>query len=267
MLIAQISDTHIAREGSLVCGRVDTAECLRRAVVRLNALAPRPDLVVASGDLGDSDDPEGSYPHLRRLLAPLAIPVYLMAGNHDDRAALRRFFPDHAYLGEDGRHIHYAVEHLPLRLLCLDTQDTGHEHGLLDEGRLAWLEARLREAPARPTFVFMHHPPFDTGILDMDRIKCRGAEGLARILRGNPQVIRIACGHLHRTVTATFAGIPAVSAPSTAHQVELDLATTTKPVGFTLEPSGFLLHWWREDAGLVTHLVAADTYPGPYSFG
>jgi Icc protein len=58
VLIAQISDLHITRPGALAYGRVDTAAVLLRSIGTLNALSPRPDLVVIFGDIADSALPE-----------------------------------------------------------------------------------------------------------------------------------------------------------------------------------------------------------------
>jgi Icc protein len=69
VLIAQISDLHIKSPGSLAYGRVDTASALERCVAALNALRPKPDLVVISGDLADTPTAE-EYDYLKRLLAP-----------------------------------------------------------------------------------------------------------------------------------------------------------------------------------------------------
>ena len=66
--IAQISDLHIKPPGSLAYGRVDTAAALERCVATLNEFAPKPDLVVISGDLADTPTAE-EYQHLKRLLA------------------------------------------------------------------------------------------------------------------------------------------------------------------------------------------------------
>ena len=46
MLIAQITDLHIMPEGRLAFGEVDTSACLGRAIDRLNALDPIPDLAL-----------------------------------------------------------------------------------------------------------------------------------------------------------------------------------------------------------------------------
>ena len=87
MLIAQISDLHVTVEGALVVGKVDSQATLAAAVARLNALHPRPDLVVITGDLVNGPKP-GEYEALARLLEPLTLPWCAIPGNHDDRAGL-----------------------------------------------------------------------------------------------------------------------------------------------------------------------------------
>src|SRR2546430_1160092 len=79
LLIAQISDTHIKPEGRLAYERIDTAWHLGRCVEHLLALDPRPDVVLATGDLVDAGLAE-EYRLLARLLAPLPMPVYLIPG-------------------------------------------------------------------------------------------------------------------------------------------------------------------------------------------
>src|SRR5690348_1407135 len=114
MLIAQISDMHIKPPGTLLYKRIDTAGYLERAVAHVMRLDPRPDLVIATGDLVDGGKPE-EYAFLREMLAPLAMPVYLIPGNHDARDAMRAAFSDHAYLPPNG-YLQYAIDDHPLRL-------------------------------------------------------------------------------------------------------------------------------------------------------
>lgn len=90
-LLAQLSDLHIKAGGRLSYGVVDTLGALRLAVDRLNALQPRPDALVITGDLVDFGTPE-EYATLREALAELAMPFFVIPGNHDDRAALRVAF-------------------------------------------------------------------------------------------------------------------------------------------------------------------------------
>ena len=264
MLIAQISDMHLKGEGELLYDRVDTTGFLERAVAHLNALDPRPDIVLATGDLVDNGLP-AQYANLRRVLSALAMPVCLIPGNHDLRAALRGAFPDHGYLPGEG-FLQYTVEGMPVRLIALDTLVEGKHHGALCDVRLDWLEARLAEQDG-PTLLFMHHPPFDVGIERMDGMGLtEGGERLAALVRRHPNVERIVCGHIHRPIQMRWAGTLASIAPSTAHQVALDLRAGAK-LSIRMEPPGVVLHQWRPGSGLVTHLSYVGDYETPQRSG
>ena len=62
MLVAQISDLHVAPEGSFMRQFVDSNELLARAVTYLNTMTPRPDVVLATGDLTDHGTAESCPP-------------------------------------------------------------------------------------------------------------------------------------------------------------------------------------------------------------
>jgi 3',5'-cyclic AMP phosphodiesterase CpdA len=263
MLVAQLSDPHIVAPGQLVFGRIDTAAFLVRAVEAVNALDPLPDITVLTGDLVDQGTPV-EYAHLRELLKPLRMPVFLIPGNHDGREPMRHAFAGDGYLPASG-FLNYTVEEYPLRLIALDTLVPGSGGGTLCQERLAWLEAALADAPERPTLVIMHHPPFPTGIDHMDRFGLENLAGFAEIVARNPQIERILCGHLHRAIDRRFAGTVASTAPSTAHQIKLDLIPGA-PLQFTFEPPGYRLHVWQ-DGGVSSHTAAIGRWPGPYPFG
>jgi 3',5'-cyclic-AMP phosphodiesterase len=152
-----------------------------------------------------------------------------------------------------------VVEGGPLRMVALDTLRPGSSGGVMDAERIAWVDARLAEAPTTPTLIFMHHPPFKTGIPYMDTIGLDGADAFADVVRRHPQVERVVCGHLHRSIQARWAGTVAMTAPSTAHQVAFDVREDAE-LGFTLEPPGYALHLWREGLGLVSHVATVGEY-------
>jgi Icc protein len=258
MFIAHITDTHIRRPGDLAYGVVDTAAMLARAVAALGRLDPAPDVAVVTGDLVDTGAAE-EYAHLRALLAPLKMPVFVIPGNHDAREELRQAFAADGYLPRDG-FLHYTIEDWPLRLVALDTLIPGAVGGELCRERLLWLDRTLAAAPQQPTAILMHHPPFVTGIGHMDRIGLDGIPDFAAIVARHPQIERILCGHLHRAIDRRFAGSVAGTAPSTAHQVALDLAPAAA-LAFTLEPPGYQLHWWSAAGGLVTHTALIGDWP------
>jgi 3',5'-cyclic AMP phosphodiesterase CpdA len=266
MLLAQISDLHIKRPGALAYRRVDTAAYLRRCVERLSAFAPRLDAVVVTGDLVDM----GSiveYEALKSLLAPLAMPVYLLVGNHDDRAALRQVFSDHAYLHTGGEFVHYAVDLGPLRLVALDSQTPRQSGGQLCEARLTWLDAQLAASQGKPVVLALHHPPFVSGIdhMDRQRLDAESARRLAAIVNRYPNVERVICGHVHRPIFTRFGGTIASAVPAPAHQVALDLRENA-PSAFRLEPPAFAVHRYTAETGVVTHHAYIDEGEGPYPF-
>lgn len=266
----QISDPHIVPRGRTLMGQVDTAGFLRRAVQAIAGLDPKPSHVLVTGDLVDRGGLD-EYEHLRELLAPLPCPVLLMPGNHDAVPQLRQAFPEHTYLNStanDPALAAFALYETRLgsrRLLALDTVVPGQPHGSLCGARLGWLQDKLEAAPDVPTVVAMHHPPFSTGIRHMDDMGLReGAEALEALLMRHPQVERVLCGHLHRSITRRFGGTVAMTALSTAHQIALGLTAESAPA-FNFEPPGFYVH--TVQAGqLVTHLQPVEDFGGPQRF-
>jgi 3',5'-cyclic AMP phosphodiesterase CpdA len=265
-LLVQLSDTHIRLPGQLAYRRVDTSAFLERAVAAVGRLPQPADAVVVTGDLTDFGRAD-EYAQLRRLLAPLRCPVYLMPGNHDDGAALRAAFPEHAYLRQsDTDRVCWVADLGGLRLVALDSTVPRASHGEIHAAQLDWLERTLAAAPAAPTIVAIHHPPFATRIGHMDDIGLQvGARELAGVVARHPQVERVIAGHLHRPIQCRWAGTIAMTSPSTAHQVALDLAPDAV-AAFRMEPPGFLVHAWAPPAPLVTHLACTEDCDGPFPF-
>ena len=264
MLICQISDLHIKVPGELSYGVVDTSGMLTRCVAHILELKQKPDIVIATGDLTDFGRAD-EYAHLRELLAPLTMPIYLIPGNHDHRANMVAAFPDHAYLSEFPPFIQYEIDDWPMRILAIDTVIPEAASGELCAARLVWLRQKLEQAPERPTIIIMHHPPFKTFIGHMDEIGLKNAEDLKVIVMQHPQIERILCGHLHRPIQARWAGTLASTSPSPAHQVALDLSIDA-PSRFVMEPPGYQLHQWHPDAGLVSHTASIGKFAGPFPF-
>jgi 3',5'-cyclic AMP phosphodiesterase CpdA len=154
--------------------------------------------------------------------------------------------------------------HVGIRPDCQHIQIGAHVSGKLHGNHRAWLVERLTEAHDQPTVIFMHHPPFKTGSGHMDAIGLANMESLGRIVAQHPQVERILCGHLHRSMQVRFHGTIASTCPSTAQQVALDLRPNA-PSAFVMEPPGYQLHHWN-GALLVSHTVHIGEFDGPYPF-
>jgi Icc protein len=265
MLIAQITDLHVRPRGLPANRVVETNMMTEQALDAVIALRPRPDVVLITGDLADCGLVE-EYEQLKRMLRRLDIPAYMVPGNHDRRENFRRVLADYPTVVEDPEFVQFVVDDYPVRLIGLDTAVPGKGEGALCPRRLAFLERALARAPEKPTVIFMHHPPFDCGILHMDRIRLiEGAQRLAEIVRPHRNVERILCGHHHRAIEARFGGTIASIAPGVAHQVMFDLSEDHAGA-LVLEPPAYQLHRYRPDTGVVSHTVYVDRYPGPFPF-
>lgn len=267
-LLLQLTDLHIREPGRLAYGRIETAGYLQQALASILRLPQQPDAVVITGDLTDFGR-IAEYQHLSRLLAVLPMPVYLLPGNHDDRDNLREIFPGHVYLGTSG-FIQFCVPigsgSSELRLIAIDTVVPGSSAGSLCTQRLAWLDTQLQQNRDRPVVIAMHHPPFDSLIGHMDKIGLmEGASELERLVSRYPNVERVICGHLHRSIQVRFGCTIASTIPAPAHQVCLDLAPDAVSA-WTLEPPGFGLHALTPSGRLVSHTASSGNYEGPFPF-
>ena len=264
MHIAHLTDLH-ARPHGLPANRiVESNKMIARAMEAVRALIPKPDCLIISGDLTDCGLAE-EYAVLRKLLKPLDIPVYMVPGNHDRRENFSAEFHDYPGIPASG-HVNYAIEDFPVRIIALDTVVPGYGHGALDEPTLDWLESTLARHRQKPTLIFMHHPPFNAGVADMDNIRLKdGSERFGQIVARNGQIEHVLCGHHHRPIHIRYAGTICSTGPSVAHQSALDFAPGT-PGMIMMEPPAFQLHVWLKGQGLVSHMLYVEKYDGPYPF-
>ena len=254
MLIAQMTDIHIGFAPGEEPEELNHVR-FRATLERLREAPSRPDMLVLTGDITDRGDCD-SFGRVAGLLAGCPFPVWPMVGNHDSREGLLHAFPQ--VRAAEGGFLHYVLEQEGLRIVLLDTVEPGRHGGAFCEARQAWLTARLDEAPATPTLIFMHHPPVVSGIDWMDPDP--GEPWIRRFgaaVEGRGNVRAIHCGHLHRPLAARFRGIPVHVTPSVAPLVALDLRPTDpdRPDGrdlITVEPPSYALHRW-DGAGLATH--------------
>ena len=252
MLIAQITDIHLGFEpdnpGELNRQRLD------RTLATIGALDPQPDLLLCTGDLIDRGD-KASYERLKQALSSLPFPYYLALGNHDERATFAEVFPEHRLT--DG-FLQYEIATAPLRILVLDTLEEGRHGGAFCHVRAEWLKARLDEQAERPTLIVLHHPPMEVGIAWMNTDPRElWVQRLAECLAGRGNVVGLVCGHIHRSVTARWAGVTVATCPSTAPQVALDLRPIDPDAPdqrelIVADAPGYALHWWN-GRELVTH--------------
>ncbi|WP_439141473.1 phosphodiesterase [Pseudooctadecabacter sp.] len=264
--IIVLTDLHLRAGGKTIIGLDPTA---RFEAAYGAALADHGDAaaLVIMGDLTHSGRAE-EFAILRDTLKTCPLPVLLMLGNHDDRPVFRAAFPDHP--ATRAGHVQQIMDLLHHRLITLDSHEASPDpvhSGALCDARLSWLDEALAGAGDRMPLVFVHHPPFETGLPGMDAIRLMNGGDLLDRLR--PTGAHLFCGHIHRTISGQAGGVPFTMFKSTCHQAPLDLhdpdctLSTAEPGAYGLlwlTPDGVVAH--SEDVGLdMTAISATDALP------
>lgn len=250
-----ITDLHVTPEGAPPLYGLDPGERLAAAVADIGArhgpgaVTPAEFLVV-TGDLTHHGE-AAAYARLAALLAPLPMPVHLLLGNHDDRAAFAAAFP--AAPRDGAGFVQQALETPAGLFLMLDTNEPGTHAGRLCAARLQWLGARLAESEG-DVLLFLHHPPHRVGIARMDLIPLLDADALWQVLAPHASRIRhIFHGHLHRPLAGSWRGIPFSSLRGTSHQVGLDFSERPTAPGSHESPAYAVVRVSEEGVVIHTH--------------
>ena len=215
MRLLQLSDLHLLADPTGLCrGRrplVLLRQALEQSLRQLRDQGDQPDLLLLSGDLCQDESWLG-YVRLRELLAPLALPVALLPGNHDHalllRAALARHWP-------------LAPAVVPwggAALVLLDSHRPGSAAGWLGERQLAWLARQLADWRDRPLVVALHHPPLAIGDPGFDAIGLDDGPALLELLASVPSLKAVLFGHIHQHWRGTLPSrgdVPLLGCPST----------------------------------------------------
>jgi hypothetical protein len=99
---------------------------------------------------------------------------------------------------------------------------------------------RDEEAPAEGVdcFLFMHHPPFDTGPKAMERIGLTERDAFWQVLSPHAARIRhVFFGHGHRPVMGSWRGIGFATSRAINHQVWFDLTSEDQTPGSFESPA------------------------------
>lgn len=197
--LVQITDLHI---GATQTG-IDTHDVVAAALRTVEDAGVRPDALVLTGDLADHGAPE-EYRRLRALLESTSLPTVIVAGNHDDRAALRQHLLDEPSSTEPHDHV---VRLGDLRIVVLDSSVPGRAYGVLRPEQLVWLRGELAGPAPAGTVLALHHPPLPSAFPLAAAMGLQNRGELAAVIAGSDVRIVLA-GHTHVVSAGALAGIP-----------------------------------------------------------
>jgi 3',5'-cyclic AMP phosphodiesterase CpdA len=245
MIVAQISDTHIALDTPDADQRISD---FRRTIADINALDPAPDVIIHTGDIVHNGRPD-EYAEAANILARARAPVYVLPGNKDERANLYAAFPAHKYLTPGAPYIDYAIEGYPVRLIGLDTLSEGNNKGDFGSKRIGRMTKLIDAERKKPIAIFMHHPPFEVpvGPDPLNFVTAEAMEELRQALQRSGRIIGIFCGHVHRLTSGHVGKIPA--------KVVTSVATTLRKGTYPPEMDGrpiYYLHHFGPNGGFAT---------------
>ncbi|MBD2090789.1 3',5'-cyclic-AMP phosphodiesterase [Microcoleus sp. FACHB-1515] len=212
LVVAQLSDTHLFADRNQTLLGLSTARSLEGVLQQIKQLQPQPDLLLLTGDLSQDETPT-SYERLRKLVAPLGLPTYWLAGNHD-QLALVQWIPDLAIAPFSADKQFFQGD---WNFLLLNSAALNCVHGELSNESIDWLETQL-EANPHPTLIALHHPPLPIASEWMDNINLKNAAALIDAIDRHPQVKVVLFGHIHQEFDQQRRNARYLGAPSTCVQ-------------------------------------------------
>ncbi|HEX4250057.1 MAG TPA: metallophosphoesterase [Pseudonocardia sp.] len=205
--VVQLTDLHIEAHGTAPRFGFDSAPLVERALQVVAESELRVSALVFTGDLVEQGRPE-EYQRLRALAEPwiarIGAPAVWVAGNHDDRSALREHLLGEAAGTEPLDHV---VRVGDLRIAVLDSTVPGRPYGELSAGQLDWLRTELAQPVPGGTVLALHHPPLPSPSRLSQLMRLRNRHELGAAITGTDVRI-VLSGHTHVVSAGVLAGVP-----------------------------------------------------------
>ena len=187
MKFVQITDLHIDEAGEQPFGidvRKNFHDILEAIIIE------NPDRLIVTGDLCYREGDEKIYRWVKAQLDALPFPYEIIAGNHDDSSLMAEVF-DLTHLLNDGE-LYYAKKWNKQLCLFLDSAVGKHS-----DNQLKWLHRQLKICQTN-LLVFMHHPPFVSGVPYMDiNHPLKDMDAIQELFLEFPNQVSIFTGHYH----------------------------------------------------------------------
>lgn len=232
LVIAQFSDSHLFAAIDGLHHNVNVFENLNRVLASISANT-NIDYAIFTGDL-TQDHSEQSYINFAQAvqLANIVIPVFFLAGNHDEPALLTKHLTANPFVSQN----QIDCAHWQVQLIHSKSRTPA---GLVSEQALKKLPNLLNSN--KHQLLMMHHHPVDVGYF----IDEHGLQNKTQFWQAittyntnhNDNIKAIACGHVHRAsrftvekgekTTKTPTSIDVYTCPATSIQFDPKVETVS----------------------------------------
>lgn len=175
-----ITDVHVNSSGK-------NTDLLKNIATEVNAMSPKPDLAVCTGDLVEIGF-ESEFAHYKAAMETFGMAVYNIPGNHETKWSDYGKFGPKKFLGQDP---YYSFDHKGVHFVGMDSTLWLEHYGIIDQSELTWLRKDLDKAGKdTPVVLFYHHMP---GFIPNEQ------ELLHAIRPYNVKLILVGHGHTFKT--------------------------------------------------------------------
>ncbi len=213
--IVQLTDLHLYQDPAGRLAGVPTWTTFRSILEQVGRQQSDPDYLILTGDLAQ-DEALKTYLMLREALGNWVVRCRIIPGNHDDRANLRKAFPE--LFSESEGPLTFVLSAGGWRIIGLDSHVPGEVKGHVDAAQLAWLRNEVASAPGTPTLLFVHHPPIPINVAWIDELGLTEAAGLIELIDTTPEIKVVCAGHVHQEFSGHIGTAEMYTTPSTCVQ-------------------------------------------------
>lgn len=213
--IIQITDTHLfATEEGRLQGFA-TNQLFNNALEKIASQYKHVDFIFLTGDISQDRSVE-SYKYAAGRLNQLQVPVYWIAGNHDDASpVVQSIFDRYENL--------YVLKHLSTPywdFIALNSWREGTDSGYIDPKDIEQFVAQLDEARRnrKQVAVIMHHHPFPIGTPIVDECMLQDNGDFLKVVRQRSEIKLMISGHVHGDYKIDIDGKKLETCPATCFQ-------------------------------------------------